>query len=437
MRRLSMAVWVALLLGYALPPPASGQSVTLEGLQQIGRERNPTLFVVQARLDAASADTAQAGLWPNLHVAYQQELVNEHQTRGLFLRQILPTSGRLGASQAVHARDTDLARLLVAKQRLKVDNSVRLLYRDALIAEQQIALQEEVVEHLEEVLETIGQLVNVGLEDRTDVLETEMELEHARLDLNEERLELRHLWTELAQMVGDPTMMRSPLAGDALQLPPPFDYDMSLARLLEESPELQVAEAEAAVAEAALRFEQSENRPDVRVMAGYRYSNAVFDSAGRVDEPPGWEVAFDIDMGGFLWNRNQHGVRAAEEDLEEARAGIRRTELDLRSRFDEVFHEYQVERAEAQSYLDDILPRAEQVHALALGRYEDFGEDYTEVLEARGATLDVTGKLLEALADAWRKAVLIEGLLLDHGLRRPELHLLEQMAFGSAEIRVR
>ena len=433
MRRLSMAVGVALLLGYALPPPASGQSVTLEGLQQIGRERNPTLFVVQARLDAASADTAQAGLWPNLHVAYQQELVNEHQTRGLFLRQILPISGRLGASQAMHARDTDLARLLVSKQRLKVDNSVRLLYRDALIAEQQIALQEEVVEHLEEVLETIGQLVNVGLEDRTDVLETEMELEHARLDLNEERLELRHLWTELAQMVGDPTMMRSPLAGDALQLPPPFDYDMSLARLLEESPELQVAEAEAAVAEAALRFEQLEIRPDVRVTAGYRYSSTA-DWRIRRGEHAGWEVAFDVDMGGFWWNRNQHGVRAAEEDLEEARAGIRRTELDLRSRFDEVFHEYQVERAEAQSYLDDILPRAEQVHALALGRYEDFGEDYTEVLEARGATLDVTGKLLEALADAWRKAVLIEGLLLDHGLRRPELHFLEQKALGSAEI---
>ncbi len=437
MRRLSMAVGVALLSGLALPPPTAAQPVTLEELQRTGRERNPTLVVVQARLEAALADTAQAGLWPNLHAAYQQELVNEHQSRGLFLRQTLPISGRLGAGKAVHAQDADLARLLVAMQRLRVDNSVRLLYRDALMAEQKIALQEDVVALVEEELQTIHQLVNVGLEDTTDVLETEMELQHARLDLNEERLEQRHLWTELAQMVGDPSLMQAPLAGDALRLPPPFDYDMSLARLLEESPELQVAEAEAAVAAAALRFEELENRPDLRVMAGYRYSDAVFDENGLPAESPGWELVLDVDLGGFWWNRNQHGVRAAEEDLAEVRAGIRRTELDLRARFDEVFHEYEVERAEAQSYQDDILPRAEEVHALALGRYEDFGEDYTEVLEARAKMLEVSGKLLQALADAWHKAVLIEGLLLDHGLRAPDLHFLEQTALGSAETMIR
>ncbi len=434
MRRNSMAVRVAAGLAcLAAAGSAGAQTQTLEGLLQLAMERNPTLVQVQSRIDAARADEAQSGLWPNVHAAYTTETVNGHESHAAFFRQTLPTSGLIGASKAVHARDAEVGEILLEEQRLRVGNSVRMLYRDALIAVPQIALQEEVVAHLEETLTTIEQLVNVGLEDRTDVLETEMELRHARLDLNEERLEQRHVWTELAQMVGDPTLTLAPLAGDPLALPPTLEYDALLSRLLAESPELRAAEALVERAAAAVQFEGSETRPDIGLTVGRRYNRGLVGFGHDSPVPPAWEMFYDVDFSLPIWNRNQHGVRAAEADVRQERADADRLALELRAKFEDLFHEYEVERAEAQVFRDEILPRAEEVHALTLARYEDFGEEYGEVLEARGAILKTRGEILESLADAWRKTILIEGLLLDKGLAHPDLHLLENSSIGSAD----
>ncbi len=434
MRRESMALMVVVgLVCLSASGSAGAQSLTLEGLLQVAMERNPTLVQVQSRIDAARADEAQSSLWPNLHVSYATETVNGHESHGAFFRQTVPTSGRIGASKAVHARDAEVGEILLEEQRLRVRNSVRVLYRDALIAVPQIALQEEMVAHLEETLTTIEQLVNVGLEDLTDVLETEMELHHARLDLNEERLEQRHVWTELAQMVGDPTLTLSPLAGEPLALPPPLDYDTMLGRLLSESPELQAAEALVERATAAVQFEGRETRPDIGVTVGRRYNRGLVGFGHDSPVPPAWEMFYDFDLLVPIWNRSQHAVRAAEADVRQERADADRLALELRSKFEDLFHEYEVERAEAQVFRDEILPRAEEVYALALARYEDFGEEYEEVLEARGAILKTRGTILESLADAWRKTVLIEGLLLDKGLAPPDLHLLENSSIGSAD----
>ncbi len=431
-----VAIWTA-AIGAAMAPAAVAQSFTLEGLQQTARERNPTISIVQARVDAAVADTEQSSQWPNLHLAYQEEIVNMHRVQGLFARQILPISRRLSANRALHARDAELGRLLVEKQRLAVENSVRLLFRDLLVLEREVELQKEVIALEEEEVETIGQLVNVGLKDRTDLLEAEMELVHARLELHEEELELRKHWTDLAQMVGDPSLAPRPLEGDALRMPPDLSYETELTRLLDRSPELRVAQAEIAVAEAALRVERVENRPDAAVELGYRFNRGGEGDLESPDEPDptrGWEVAFSFDITTMFWNRNQHGIRAVEADVRERKRNVERTESVLRSKFTDIFHEYEIERDEARDYLEEIVPRAEQVHALALARYEDFGEDYMEVLEARAEVLEMRGKLLAALNDAWHKVVLIEGLLLEHGLAAPNLHLLENSGLGSGEI---
>ncbi len=421
----------------AASAPLHAQPLTLEQLLETAAARNPTLAMVEARTEAADLDGEQSMLWPNLHMAYATETVNGHESHGIFFRQLLPTSGRRQASAAVHQRDADLGRVLLDEQQIRVRNSVHLLYRSALIAVPQIELQEEVVALLEETLETIKQLVNVGLEDQTDVLETEMKLRHAKLDLNEERLEQRHLWTELAQMIGDPTLTRTDLAGDPLELPPELDYDRLLAVLLAESPEARAAEALVERASAAVLFERRETRPDLGLTYARRYNEGLIGFGHETEVPSSWEDVIDLDILVPIWNRNQFGVEAAEADVREARADVDRVQLHLRAKFEELFHEYEVERAEAQVFRDEILPRAEEVYELTLARYEDFGEDYGEVLEARGAILATRGEILESLADAWSKTILIEGLLLDKGLMEPNMHLLENSAIGTADTEYR
>ncbi len=73
----------------------------------------------------------------------------------------------------------------------------------------------------------------------------------------------------------------------------------------------------------------------------------------------------------------------------------------------------------------DSLRRAA---GFALDCHQALGEVYTEVLEARAKMLEVRGHLLDALEEAWRQNILLEGFLLTGGLVSLNLHLLKDPA---------
>ncbi len=406
-------------------PVAAQQALTLEQLEELALENNPTLAQVRHRIAASEATARQAGMWPNVHLAYATETINRHESHGGVLRQIIPISGRLGADQAVHDQDAAVGRLVFDEQRYRVLNQIHKLYRSVLISGAEVELQEDVVALIEEELETIRQLANIGLEDRLDVLEKEMALEHARLDLNEKRLEHRHKTVELAMTVGDPELSEMTLAGDPMELPGEVDYDAGLARLLDESPELAVANALVARHGTLVQREEIESRPDLGAAFGYRYNRGGENIIGHDSFVPAeWEVFLELDLSLPIWNRNQHGAQAEREEMMEAEEDLRRKRLHLREEWDDVHHGYVVEHDEARVFRDEILTRAEEVHALALARYEDYGEHYGEVLEARGKVLEVRGSVLESLDAAWGHYIMLEGFLLAGGIMSPNLHML-------------
>ena len=403
---------------------AQDEPLTLERLQELALEHNPTLAQARHRIAVSENVANQAGLWPNVHLAYATETVNSHESHGGFIRQVFPTSGRLKADRRVHEQDATVGREVLEEQRIRVLNQVHKLYRSILIAGASVELQEEVVAHIEEQLRTVIELVNIGLEDRLDVLETEMELEHARLDLNEKRLEAQHKKVELAMTIGDPSLSDREIIGDPMELPEHVEYDATLELLLDDSPELIVAQAEIDRHGTIVERERIEERMDLGLTFGVRYNRGVEGAGHEEPVPPSWEPFLELDVALPIWNRNQHGLQAALEEKLEAEADMRRKRLHLREEFDDVYHSFIVERDEARVFRDEILTRAQEIHELAMARYEDFGEHYSEVLEARGKVLDVRGHVLESLDSAWGHHILLQGFLLKGGIMSPNLHML-------------
>lgn len=425
-RGIPAVVVVLSVLAAAPAPPAAqaqpvGEPLTLEALEQMALAGNPTLAQAAADVTAADALVRQAGRWPNPSIGYTADEVSggpiirwgEH---GVFVEQVFPISGRLGADRAVRRGEANEARAHEAAQRQRVLTMVRLHYREAVLAAERVAIRDELARHAADVVTTTRQLANIGVADEPDLLEAEADAHAARVAVEAARHDERRAWRHLGVAVGDPSLGPSPLAADPAALPRPLDEGMALAVLLRDSPELQAAEAAVARAAASVVRARKETKPDLVVRAGPRYNRELLDHG---PSPVGLEAFADVGVTIPLWNRNRDGIAAAEAELARARSEVSRVELDLRARFAEEYRTYAEATDSARAYRDEILPRADEAHRLRLERYRQMMAEYTDVLTARQRLVTMREMHLDALARAWRAAVLIDGLLLEDGLMSP------------------
>ena len=395
--------------------------LTLTELEQRALEHNPTLHQADAQVAVMQGHASQAGRWANPSIGYTAEEVSSSPTirggeHGFFIEQVFPISGKLSADKAIFERKAGEARAIREGQRLRVLNSVRTGYYEALIAARRVAVRQDLAALSDEAVGVSRRLANVGAADRTDILASEIEAEQARLGLEDARNEERRIRQRLAQVVGDPSLRVQPLAGDPDEGLPAFDLDVVMVALPRESPELRAAEAGVERAQAELARARKEPHPDLVVRAGPRYNRELLDPG-----PVGWEFFADVGISVPLWNRNQGGVAAAEAELRRAHAEVTRVELSLRSRLAEVFEEYSTTATRVRAFRDEIVPRAQESHRLFMNRYQEMAAAYPQVLISQRTLFQVSEQYLEALATSWKAAVLIEGQLLDGGLEQPSI----------------
>lgn len=405
---------VSLCAAVCVPVAALAQPpLTLAGLETMALDHHPALAEADAGIAAADARVSQAGRWPNPSIGYTAEEVSGSATirwgeHGVFVEQVFPISGRLGADRAVRAREADEMRAGREDRRMRVLNGVRLRYRQALIAAARVAVREELAQHAREGVAATRQLANIGAADEVDVLVAEADAARARAAADYARHEQSSAWRQLAQAVGVPALPAAALAGDPEAAPPPLAYEMALATLLSDSPELRLAAAGVARAEALLVRAGKETKPDLVVRAGPRYNRELLDPGPA---PVGWEAFADVGVSVPLWNRNRGGVAAAEAEVARAREAVARVELDLRSRLTELFRQYASARGDIRAYRDEIAPRLEAAFRLRRERYEERRAEYVDVLAAQRSVLELREGHLDVLQRGWRAALLIDGLL--------------------------
>ena len=412
-----------LLTSTAAVAHAQTTALTLTELEQRALEHNPTLAQAEAQVTAAKGRAEQAGRWSNPSIGYTAEEVSNSVTirggeHGFLVEQVFPISGKLGATRAIFEREIDQSVAIRDAQRLRVLNTVRALYYDALIAARRVEVRENLASLSDEAVGVSRRLANVGAADQTDLLASEIEAERARLALAEARNEEFRILQRLAQVVGDPTLPAQPLAGKPDAELPVLDRDLALAALLRDSPELRAAEAGVDRAQAELARARKEPHPDLTVRAGPRYNRELFDPG---PSPVGWEFFADVRVSVPLWNRNRGGIVAAEAALGRATAEVTRVELALRSRLADVFARYSTATTRVRAYRDEIVPRAAESHRLFLARYQEIAAAYPQVLIAQRTLFQVSEEYLQALATSWHAAILIEGQLLDAGLEAPNM----------------
>jgi outer membrane protein, heavy metal efflux system len=401
----------------------AGPVMKLEDLEAMALQRNPTLAQADAAIRAAEGRQRQAGLFPNPVAGYfVDELAfrspGETAEHGAFIEQTIPLGGKLSKARNVFARERDQAVVRAEAQRLRITNSIRVLYYETLGAQRLVELRDDLSQLAREAVTITKELSNVGQADRPDQLEIEIEAERAEIDFLSAQNDWLRSWQTLAATIGNPSLPPARLAGNPEDDLAPLNETPLLDTLLQQSPDIRVARANVERARAVLVRARAERIPDLflRGGLGYSYDRLEPVSPSLVGRRKGLEGKFEAGVNVPIFNRNQGGIAAAEAELAIAEGDVDRLQLMLRTRFAASFREYRNAQQLAERYRTQVIPRAREAYQTYLRNFREMAAAYPQVLIAQRTLFQVEVEYAKALIQLRERAVGLRGFLLEGGL---------------------
>src|ERR1700737_2695367 len=292
--------WAFLLVtspGRAQTPASEQKTITLEELQQMAVQNNPTFAQSTANIQAAEGRKKQSGLYPNPTVGSQGE-----QTRGgsfhggeqgFFVQQDIVLGGKLGLNRKIFDQELKQAETEAEEQKLRVVTNVRMSYIQALAAQQTLELRQNLSKLANDAVETSHQLANVGQADAPDVLESEVEAQQAQLAVAMAEQNQQRIWKALSAVVGNPKLPLMRLEGK-LEDTLPVNADELVERIVNDSPTVRIAELGVKRAKAALARGSGDRFPDLQLRGGMQQNGELLsEPRGR---PVGLQGFADVEV---------------------------------------------------------------------------------------------------------------------------------------------
>ena len=414
----AVSLFLAALPGRAQTPVTEQKTITLEELQRMAFENNPTFGQSAANIEAAEGRKKQSGLYPNLTVGYQGEQIRGGSfhggEQGFFVRQDIVLGGKLGLNRKIFEQELKQAETEAEEQKVRVVTSVRMSCIQALAAQQTLELRQNLSKLADDAVETSRQLANVGQSDAPDVLESEVEAQQAQLALTMAEQNRQRVWRALAAVVGNPRLPLMKVEGN-LEDTPPVNPDELVEKIVDESPAVRIAELGVKRAEAALARAKRETIPDLELRGGLEQNGELL-SNGR---PAGLQGFADVGVRIPISNRNQGNIAAAKADTERAKREVERVKLVLRERAASVVQTYTFSEAAVDRYKNQMIPRAQKAYEMYTKKYHDMAAAYPQVLNSERTLMQLEVSYITALENFATSSLSLQSYLLTDGLEAP------------------
>ena len=399
---------------------AKGALVTLEQVQKIASESNPTLRQAEAEIRAAKARQQQSALYPNPTVAYTGDEIRGGSVgggkQGFFVQQTVVTGGKLGLSHAVFGKDVKLAEIEAEEQKMRVQSAVKMAFLRVLAAQELLYARRDMATIAQDATETQRRLMNTGQADETEVLEAEVEAQRMRMTARMQENTLREEWRSLTAVIGQPDLPLTTVGGDLENGWPEVNEEEAVESIAKESPAVRIADAAETRAQSVLARAKRESIPDIQVRGGMEYNHELLGSAPFAK---GWEGIAEVAVQIPLFNRNQGNVSAARADIDRAGQEKKRIAFTLRERAASAVDQYANARVMAVEYRDEMLPRAKKAYGLMVDRYGQMLASYPRVLDAQRKLYELQLEYISALESVWTNGIALQGYLLTDGLEAP------------------
>jgi cobalt-zinc-cadmium efflux system outer membrane protein len=270
----------------ALPqePP---RRVTIEEAIEMFEENNLELRLVMAEREEAEGLARHAGTYPNPVFTWTHEGLSEsdldYSESYLTASQRLEWPGRRGSRMESAEQDAVAGRARAEAERLRLLFEVKRAFLEAAVAEEQLALIEEVRDVFRFAEESGRERLREGDLSGYDV--RRLRIERARY---ENLTALQTVTLRAAQLRFAALVLPSSDDGEQGNIAPTslpdgrppvvrLDEESALVRALEQRADARSAEAQVAAAEARLRHVDTFRYPDVTVTGGYKTQSDGFD----------------------------------------------------------------------------------------------------------------------------------------------------------------
>ncbi len=382
---------------------------SLDEFENLALEISPAVQQISAEIESLRGKHTQVGLPPNPTAGVMGEDINEDGGGGrhgvYFGRQIV-RGNKLGLSQSVVHAEIVAAeqRLATVRQRLLTD--VRQRYYELLVAQEKVKVATELVSVSQKAVETSEKLLEAKEVAQTAVLQSELELQNAKViqqQAENERLAARR---KLAGLVDLPDLHTDRVAGNVREITRIEEFEKSFDLLVDSSPEIEALFAKVEQARRQLARECVEAVPNVTWQ-----TNLLYDTVGD-DIVAGFQVGMPIPT----INRNQGGIHQARHQIAAAQRTADKRALDLRQRLASAYETYLDAKLEVDAYSSEILPKAKETFDLISKGYSEGEIDFLQLLTAQRTYSQTNLNYLESLRRVWQQNVNIRGLLLNGSL---------------------
>ena len=385
-------------------------ALTLEHLEAMAMENNPTLIQANAQVLGERGAAYQAGLPFNPVFGYVGEQIGVNGTagelQGGYVSQEIVTGGKLRLSRAKWAQRAQIAATNAQAQQQRVLNDVQTQFYRTLAAQRIVENQRKLVANGEDNVQTHREMLNLGQTTASAVLQAEVELQRDRLKLKDAENDIQLAWRTLVALAGVPHLAPTTLQDILTTTHEPLDYDSALGQLLSNSPELAAAWQKIRHDELQLSRERVEPIPNILVNA----------TVGRNVEAGDTVAGVSIGLPIPLFDRNQGTIQQAQADLTRAHAEARRLELELQTRLAAEYRTYVSAWQRVAEYQATMLPKAEEASELLRKSYEDRRAPWVDVLAAQRLHTTLEVEYVDSLRMYHEADIAIRGMLLSGGL---------------------
>ena len=409
---------LVVLPGRAQTSASEQKTVTLEELQQMALQNNPTFGQSAANIQAAEGRKKQSGLYPNPTVGYQGEQIRGGSfhggEQGVFVQQDIVMGGKLGLNRKIFDQELRQAETEAEEQKVRVVTNVRMSYIQALAAQQTLELRQNLSKLADDAVETSHQLANVGQADAPDMLESEVEAQQAQLAVTMAEQNQQRVWKALAAVVGNPRLPLIKLEGkleDTLTV----NADELVEKIVNESPAVRIAELGVKRAEAALARAKREPIPDLQLRGGMQQNGELLSDGG----PVGLQGFADVGVRIPVFNRNQGNIATAKADTERAKREVERVKLVLRERAASVVQNYTFSQIAVERYKNQMIPRAQKAYEMYTKKYQEMAAAYPQVIISQRTLMQLEVSYITALENFATSSLSLRSYLLTDGLEAP------------------
>lgn len=410
--------------GFITPPPPSelpsttaeelrpvedeSIALSLETLEQIALQNNPSIAQASSSAHKASGFRQQVGRYPNPKVGYSGQQLDDKGTDQhlAYIEQEFVSAHKLRLNEKVLDQEVQSQLWEVEAQRYRVLTDLRIRFYQTLAAQRRAELAKEFGAVAKEGVR-IAELRREALEGSVpEVLQAEIQLNEVEIILQRAEIANRMLWNEMVAVAGVGGMPQRPLQGQLRVEAPPYDWETTYYNLAQQNPALIAARTRVNRAVANMSRQEVQAIPNLLTSLAAGYDNGTGNQM----------INLDVGIQLPIFNRNHGNISAAQAEYCRATQEVRRIELSLKQRLAEATRQYESAVVTVDRLETNILPKARKTLELSEKSYSAGEFSFLQVLIVRRTFFDSNLQYNAALLELAESKSLIEGMLLTGAL---------------------